>query len=64
MLCATIQTCEGDVCRQCKVNILHCRCASQPLRHYRAKSAMNEQITGQGWVPQTELPRNAGEGEV
>lgn len=48
----TIETCEGTVCGRCRVNIELCACFPNRRLAYRGVA---ERITGQGWVPQTEM---------
>lgn len=48
----TIETCEGTVCARCKVSVDMCACRPDRRLSYRSVA---ERITGQGWMPQTEV---------
>lgn len=50
----TIETCEGTVCSRCKINIDMCAC--RPTNHGLRYRSMNESISAQGLVPETQMP--------
>jgi hypothetical protein len=51
----TTETCEGTICARCRIIIDHCQCSPHGLT-YRS---ISERISGQGWVPQTEVQEAA-----
>lgn len=48
----TTLTCEGEACSRCRITIDMCQC--DPHRHFNYRS-VSERISGQGWVPETEM---------
>lgn len=51
----TSETCEGTVCRQCKICIDLCMCNPERKLGYRS---LDERLSGQGLIPQTEINQN------
>lgn len=51
--CDTIETCQGIVCRHCHLWPDICTCnPAHPIHKFL--KFVNERISGQGWVPQTQ----------
>lgn len=51
--CDTTETCEGTVCRRCRLWPDMCTCnPSHAL--WRVFAGVHERISGQGWVPETQ----------